>query len=91
MQVLTAFAFALVLIGLISAGYNQGRGSHVLPNEAMKRNRPTAAPLALLGVSTIRQENVISIDRLCPTVPHKKSLRRPARSMMNQETVAKIA
>jgi len=30
-----ALALARVLRGLISAGYNQGRGSHVAPKKAM--------------------------------------------------------
>jgi hypothetical protein len=34
-QVETAFALARVLSGLISAGYNQGSGSHVAPKKAM--------------------------------------------------------
>jgi hypothetical protein len=33
-QVLTALALALVLKGLISAGYNQGSGNQVAPKKA---------------------------------------------------------
>ena len=53
--------------------------------------RPTAAPFAAAGVPGIRQLNTSTIDKHCPTVPHRNSLRLPTLSMMNQETVAKQA
>ena len=62
-QVDSAFALARVLIGEISAGYNQGKGSHVAPKLAIYVNRPTAAPLAALGVPGIKQAKVMTIDK----------------------------
>ena len=52
---------------------------------------PTAAPLAAVGVPGIRQANVRTMDSIWPMVDQMKMLRRPARSIMNQETVAKQA
>lgn len=48
-QVENALALARVLTGEISAGYNQGKGSHVAPKAAMYKKRPTTAPLAFLA------------------------------------------
>jgi peptidoglycan/LPS O-acetylase OafA/YrhL len=63
-----AFALALVLRGLISAGYNQGSGSHVAPKKAIYVKRPTAAPFAgavLAGLMSCgsKQANTSTIDR----------------------------
>ena len=90
-QVDTALALARVLMGLISAGYSHGRGNHVAPNAAMYVKRPTAAPLAALGVPGMRQAKVRIMDNICPAVPQRKSLRRPTRSMINHEQVEKAA
>ena len=72
-------------------GHTQGSGNHVAPKLAMYVNSPTAAPFAAAGVPGIKQANTITMLRPWPTVPHRKSFRRPARSMMNQLTVAKMA
>jgi hypothetical protein len=58
-----ALAFALVLIGEISAGYSQGKGSQVAPKDAMYVKRPTAAPFAADGVPGIKQAKVRTIER----------------------------
>lgn len=87
----TALAFPRVLIGLISAGYNHGSGSHVAAKEAMYVNNPTAAPFAALFVPGIKAAKTRTMDNPCPRVPAMNSLRRPARSMMNHDVVAKAA
>ena len=52
---------------------------------------PTAAPLAAAGVSGIKHAKTSTMLKHWPTVPHKNSFRLPTRSMMNQDTVAKMA
>ena len=53
--------------------------------------RPTAAPFAAAAVPGIKQPNTSTIDRHCPTVPHKNNFLLPTLSMINHDTVAKIA
>lgn len=91
----TAFAFARVLRGLISAGYSQGSGSQVAPKNAMYKKRPKAAPCdgAVLAGSIycgIKQAKVMTIDKHWPIVPARKSLRRPTCSISHQDEAAKI-
>lgn len=70
--------------------HTQGSGNHVAPKLAMYVNKPTAAPLAAASVPGMRQLKTSTILNPWPTVPQRKSLRLPARSMMNQLTVAKM-
>lgn len=69
----------------------QGSGSQLAPKLAMYVKSPTAAPLAAAGVPGIKHEKTRTILRHWPTVPQRKSFRRPTRSMMNQDTVAEMA
>lgn len=85
----------VISAGVICGGEREvrthGSGSQVAPKDAIYKNRPAAAPLAAPCVPGMRQQNVIVIAVICPIVPSRNSLRRPARSMMNQEVVAKMA
>lgn len=62
-QVDTALALPRVLMGFTSAGYSQGRGSHVAPKNAMYVNKPTAAPFAGPGLPGMRAPKTRTIDR----------------------------
>ena len=69
----------------------QGSGNQLAPKLAMYVKSPTAAPLAAAVVPGIKHEKTRTMLKHWPTVPHRNSFRRPTRSMMNQDTVAKIA